>query len=59
MTIWRWYVSLSPFISSSYYALETRRLRGDFIEVFKIFEGFDDAKTYRLFHYVKYWTQRS
>ena len=46
MTIWRWYVSLSPFISSSYYALETRRLRGDFIEVFKIFEGFDDAKTY-------------
>jgi len=25
--------------------LETRRLRGDLIEVFKIFKGFDDLET--------------
>jgi len=30
--------------------LETRRLRGDLIEVFKTFEGFDDVKPTELFN---------
>ena len=36
--------------------LETRRLRGNMIEVFKIFKGFDDVKVTYFFHFVKYWT---
>jgi len=36
--------------------LESRRLRGDMIEIFKICKGFDDVKVTDFFHFVKYWT---
>jgi len=39
--------------------LETKRLRGDLIKVFKIFEVFDDVKPTDFFHYVKYWSMDS
>jgi len=35
--------------------LETRRLRGNMIEVSQIFKGFDDVKV-TIFYFVKYWT---
>jgi len=39
--------------------LETRRLRGDLIEVFKIFKGFDDIKHTDFFYYIIYRIKRS
>ena len=43
------FVILSKVKKLGFTSLETRRLRGDFIEVFKIFKGFDNVNYSQFF----------